>query len=52
MPEIWRDFQEKVVNEAAADWLLREGDLREPRVFFNRRRRRNPGALGHRRSPW
>lgn len=32
--EIWRDFQGKVVNQAAADWLLREGDLREPWVFF------------------
>jgi len=32
--EVWRDFQNQVVNRAAADWLLREGDLREPWVFF------------------
>lgn len=32
--EIWRDFQGTVVNRAAADWLLREGDLFEPWVFF------------------
>jgi hypothetical protein len=32
--EIWRDFEENVVNEAAADWLLREGDLQEPWVFL------------------
>jgi hypothetical protein len=32
--EIWRDFQEGVINEAAADWLLRDGDLTEPWVFL------------------
>jgi hypothetical protein len=32
--EIWRDFEENVVNEAAAEWLLREGDLQEPWVFL------------------
>jgi hypothetical protein len=32
--EIWRDFQGQVVNEAAAEWLLREGDLEEPWVFL------------------
>jgi hypothetical protein len=32
--EIWRDFQKGVINEAAADWLLRDDDLREPWVFF------------------
>lgn len=32
--EIWRDFQENVVNRAAADWLLREGNLQEPWVFL------------------
>jgi hypothetical protein len=32
--EIWADFQEGAVNEAAADWLLREGDLEEPWVFL------------------
>lgn len=31
--EIWRDFQEQVVNRAAAEWLLRDGDLQEPWVF-------------------
>lgn len=32
--EVWRDFQNNVVNRAAADWLLRGGDLLEPWVFF------------------
>jgi hypothetical protein len=32
--EIWNDFQRQVVNRAAADWLLREGDLQEPWVFL------------------
>jgi hypothetical protein len=32
--EIWADFQEGAVNEAAADWLLRAGDLQEPWVFL------------------
>lgn len=32
--EIWRDFQEGVVNEAAAEWLLRNDDLTEPWVFL------------------
>ena len=32
--EVWRDFQNQVVNRAAADWLLRDGDLLEPWVFF------------------
>jgi hypothetical protein len=32
--EIWRDFQGQVVNQAAAEWLLREGDLTEPWVFL------------------
>ena len=31
--EVWRDFQGKVVNQAAADWLLRNDDLQEPWVF-------------------
>jgi len=31
--EIWRDFQNKVVNPAAADWLYRDDDLQEPWVF-------------------
>lgn len=32
--EIWRDFQNQVINKAAADWLLRDGNLNEPWVFF------------------
>lgn len=32
--EIWRDFQESVVNRAAADWLLRDGEIREPFLFL------------------
>jgi len=31
--EIWRDFQDNVINKAAPDWLLRD-DLREPWVFL------------------
>ncbi len=31
--EIWRDFQEKAVNKAAAEWLLHDQDLQEPWVF-------------------
>ena len=31
--EIWRDFQGRVLNKAAADWLLRDDDLSEPWVF-------------------
>jgi hypothetical protein len=31
--EIWRDFEAKEINRAAADWLLRDGDLQEPWVF-------------------
>lgn len=32
--EIWRNFEDTVVNKAAADWLLRDNDLREPWVFL------------------
>lgn len=32
--EIWRDYEESTVNQAAADWLLREGDLTEPWMFL------------------
>jgi hypothetical protein len=32
--EIWRDFQGRVVNEAAGEWLLREDTLQEPWVFL------------------
>ncbi len=31
--EVWRDFQGKAINKAAADWLLRNDDLQEPWVF-------------------
>jgi hypothetical protein len=31
--EVWRDFEKREVNRAAADWLLRRGDLHEPWVF-------------------
>lgn len=32
--EIWRDYQNQVVNKAAADWLYRNNDLTEPWVFL------------------
>ena len=32
--EIWRNYDESVVNRAAADWLLRDGDLTEPWMFL------------------
>jgi hypothetical protein len=32
--EIWRDFQNQVVNKAAADWLYRNNELNEPWVFL------------------
>jgi hypothetical protein len=32
--EVWRSFQKQVVNRAAAEWLLRGGDLTEPWVFL------------------
>lgn len=32
--EIWKDYQKSVVNQAAADWLYRDGDLREPFLFL------------------
>jgi hypothetical protein len=31
--EVWRDYDKREVNKAAADWLLRKGDLHEPWVF-------------------
>lgn len=34
MVEIWRDFQDRVINRAAADWLLRDGELNEPVLFL------------------
>lgn len=32
--EIWRDFQNQVVNKAAAAWVLRDDDLTEPWIFL------------------
>ncbi len=32
--EVWRDFQGRVVNKGAADWILREDTLQEPWVFL------------------
>jgi hypothetical protein len=34
--EIWRDYnaQPPVINKAAADWLLRDGDLTEPWLYL------------------
>jgi hypothetical protein len=32
--EIWKDYQNQVVNQAAADWLYRNGDLTEPWLFL------------------
>ena len=32
--EIWRDFQNKVVNRGAAEWVLRGDDLTEPWIFL------------------
>jgi hypothetical protein len=32
--EIWHDYQASEINEGAADWLLRDGDLTEPWLFL------------------
>jgi len=32
--EIWRDFQNSVLNKSAADWIERNGELNEPWVFL------------------
>ena len=32
--EIWRDYERSTVNEAAADWLLRDDSLTEPWMFL------------------
>jgi hypothetical protein len=32
--EIWRDYQDSVVNRAAADWLLRNDSLTEPWLYL------------------
>lgn len=34
--EIWRDFQRQTINQAAADWILRDGDVLEPWLFLIR----------------
>jgi hypothetical protein len=31
--EIWRDYQKQAINQAAADWLYRNGDLTEPWLY-------------------
>ncbi len=32
--EIWQDFEEQSVTEAAAEWLFRDGDLTEPWLYL------------------
>jgi hypothetical protein len=32
--EVWRDYAGGVINRAAADWLLRDGNLTEPWLFL------------------
>ena len=32
--EIWRDFEGKVINKGAADWIYKGGDLLEPWLFL------------------
>lgn len=32
--EIWRDFQDQVINEGAADWLYRQNNLTEPWLYL------------------
>ncbi|MEX0985456.1 MAG: hypothetical protein WD096_10475 [Actinomycetota bacterium] len=32
--EVWKDFQTSTANEAAAEWLFRDGDLTEPWLFM------------------
>lgn len=32
--EIWRDFQNTVVNKGAAEWVFRDGDLTEPWIYL------------------
>lgn len=32
--EIWRDFQNQVVNQGAAEWVLRDKNILEPWVFL------------------
>jgi hypothetical protein len=32
--EIWKDYDKSIVNQAAADWLYRNGDLTEPWLYL------------------
>src|SRR3712207_7436600 len=32
--EIWRDHEQRVINQAAADWLLRDDNLTEPWLYL------------------
>ncbi len=50
--EIYREYEQGnvVVNQAAADWLLRNGDLTEPWILPHRSRRDDPGPVGGARS--
>jgi hypothetical protein len=32
--EVWRDYSAQLVNRAAAEWLLRDGDMTEPWLFL------------------
>lgn len=32
--EIWKDFESNIVNEAAGEWLLRDGAVNEPWLFM------------------
>jgi hypothetical protein len=32
--EVWKDFQNSVANDAANEWLLRDGALKEPWAFI------------------
>jgi hypothetical protein len=32
--EIWRNYNKSVANQAAADWLYRDGDLTEPWLYL------------------
>lgn len=32
--EVWRNFEEQVLNKAAADWIYRGGDVLEPWIYL------------------
>ena len=32
--EVWRDFEENTINQAAADWIYRDDELNEPWAFL------------------